>query len=44
LWHVWKEICVQRSLQERDHLEDLGIDGWIKLKLILNKSVMRAWT
>ena len=44
MWYVWKEICVQRNLKERDHLKDLGLDGWITLKLILNKSLTRAWT
>jgi len=29
---------------ERDRLKDLGVDGWIILKLILNKSVGMAWT
>jgi hypothetical protein len=25
------------NLKESDHFEDLGIDGWIILKLIINK-------
>ena len=36
-------LCTEKP-QERDHLKDLGIDGWITLKLVLNKSVMTAWT
>ena len=29
-----------KNLRERDHLEDLGIDGRIILKCILNKGVV----
>jgi hypothetical protein len=32
------------NLTERDHFEDLGIDGRIILKLFLRKSVRRVWT
>jgi hypothetical protein len=31
------------SLKERDHLEDVGVDGWI-LKEILKKCNGRSWT
>jgi len=31
-------------LAERDHFEDLGIDGRIILKLFIKKSVRRVWT
>jgi hypothetical protein len=32
------------ELKERDHFEDLGMDGSTILKWILNKYVGRAWT
>jgi hypothetical protein len=32
------------NLKERDHLEDIHIDGRIILKLILQKSNGRIWT
>ena len=30
-------------MKERDHLEELCIDGWTILNLILNKLGVRAW-
>jgi len=32
------------NLAERDHFEDLGIDGRIILKLFVRKSFRRLWT
>jgi hypothetical protein len=33
----------RRNFEDRDNLEDLGVDGWIILKCTLKKWV-RAWT
>jgi len=48
MWHGWKTGGVHTGfgwweLRERDHLEDLLIDGRIILKLIL-KWDGRSWT
>jgi hypothetical protein len=29
---------------ERDHLEDLGVDGWVVLKWVLNEGAGEAWS
>jgi hypothetical protein len=36
-------ICVER-LEERDHSEDLGVDGKIILETILGKQDGKVWT
>jgi hypothetical protein len=33
---VW-DLCAYKVLVERDELDDLGVDGMIKLKRVLNK-------
>jgi hypothetical protein len=48
MWHVWGkgEVCAGfwwGNLKERDHLEDLDVDGRMILKLILKKSVSNVW-
>ena len=47
--HIWgrKEAHTRLwwgNLRERDHIENLGIDGRIMLKWILKESVGRAWS
>ena len=49
MWHVWetREVHTRfwwRDLRERDHLEDLGLDGRIILKCILKKWDGKTWT
>jgi len=45
---VGEERCIQGFgggyLRERDHLEDVGIDGRIKLRWIYKNYEGRAWT
>jgi hypothetical protein len=36
-------VLVRRP-EERDHLEDTGVDGWIILKFFLKKRDGEAWT
>jgi hypothetical protein len=46
MWHVWGRgswrFFVGRP--ERDHLEDLGVDGRIVIKCIFKKYYGEAWT
>jgi hypothetical protein len=49
MWHVWKTEEVHTgfwcgALMEGDHLEDLGIDGSIILKVIFNRWDWEACT
>jgi hypothetical protein len=42
MWHIWEREEVHKgirlgNLRQRDHLEDLGVDVWIILKLIFKK-------
>jgi hypothetical protein len=46
MWHVWEEGKVHMEFQwgdlkERDHFEDLGIDGSLLLKLISRNGIGR---
>jgi hypothetical protein len=48
MWHEWKMTELhtgisRKSLKERNHLEDLGIEDRITLKYILNKLKVQAW-
>jgi hypothetical protein len=48
MWHVWEAGEVYPGfrwgvLSERNHLEDLGVDGKIILKLIFRKWDGDAW-
>jgi hypothetical protein len=49
MWHVWWTGEVRTffwlgDVMERDHLEDLGVDGRIILKWISRKLDWVAWT
>jgi len=51
MWHEWEtaEMVIWfwgggGSLRERNHLEDLGVDGRIILKYIFKKCYGEAWT
>jgi len=49
MWHVWKRGEVHRGLwwgdlRKRNHLEDIGVDGRIVLKSILNTWDGEEWT
>jgi len=42
MWHIWRRRKLytefgKGNMQEREMLEDLGIEGNITLKLLLNK-------
>jgi hypothetical protein len=44
MWHVWVREEVRRefwwgNMSDRDYMEDIGVNGRIILKSILNKSV-----
>jgi len=44
--HVWKNICTfwWENLRKRDHLEEPGVDGLVKLRSIFRKLDVGAWT
>jgi len=48
MWYAGRqESCIQvlvGNLKERDHLEDLGLDGRILLKIDLQEVEGEAWT
>ena len=49
MWHVWRRGEFHSGLwcgdlMEGDHLEDLGVDGRITLKLVSKKWDAEAWT
>jgi hypothetical protein len=49
MWQAWETEEMRRGfwwgdLEERNHLENLGIDGRIILKWIFKRGVRRAWT
>jgi len=37
-------VCWWEDLKERNHLEDLGVDGRILLKWIFKTWIRKAWT
>ena len=44
MWHVWgRKGFWYENLNERDHLEDLVVDGRLILQCILKKKCGRAW-
>jgi len=48
MWHVWETGEVHTGfwwgdLGEKDHLQDLGVDGRTAVNCILKEYVRRAW-
>jgi len=42
MWHVWEknwfiQVFLWGNLKERDHLEDLGVDGGVNIRVYLKK-------
>jgi hypothetical protein len=49
MWREWGKLEIstglrQETVKERDHLEDIDVDGWVILKEILEKYNKREWT
>jgi len=49
MWHVWGRNEMNAwfqwvNLKKRDSLQDLGVDGSIILKFVMNTCCRRVWT
>jgi hypothetical protein len=49
MWHAWGRVVMhtgicRENLKERDHLEELGVNGILTVKWISKKWDGEAWT